>query len=74
MVRGGKLKKKTRKTKKYYISEIAQQPNHIVSAKGRYTQFLAFLIVIFKFMNVDFIKHEYRLSIKCLQKSTALRK
>lgn len=25
-------------------------------------------------MNVDFIKHEHRLNVKCLQKSTALRK
>lgn len=56
-----------------YQKYLAQQPSHNFSAKERYTQFLAFFIVIFIFINVDLIKHEHRLSIKCLQQSTALR-
>lgn len=50
--------------KKVYQKYLVQQPKHIFSAKESYTLFSAFLIVILKFMNVDFIKHEHSLT-KC---------
>lgn len=65
-------KANSKKPQKVYQKYLAQQPSDIFSAKERDAQFLAFIIVIFKFMNVDFIQHEH--SVKRLQKSIAFRK
>lgn len=52
---------------------LVQQASHFLSKTEIYTVPYIF-IVIFKFMNVDSIKHERRLSVNCLHKSTAFRK
>ena len=56
-----------------YQKYLVQQASHFLCKTEIYTvPFI--LIVIFKFMKVDFIKHEHKLSVKCLRKSTAFRK